>query len=136
MNRFSILENNLEIGFDKLVINGRAFHEGDSELFPLQIDVMDESVGCLRFQSDFGCSTVGDCQHSGWSYAGGPGFVVKIEETSTTALDKPRTFQCNLPEVILKKNQKGEFFKFFNLFFIRVHHLPCRNVQRQVQLAK
>ena len=96
--RFTILENNLEVGYDKLIIDGRSFYEADSELFPLEIDV-DESVGCLELYSDYSCSSLVECPWYFWTYAGGPGFVVKIEETSTTAIEKSRPFQCTVPVV-------------------------------------
>ena len=102
------MENNLEISYDKLIIDGRSYDETDSKLFPLEIDV-DESVGCLELHSDNYCSSLDDCPWLYWSYAGGPGFVVKVEETSTAAIEKSRPFQCTLPEVhripLIKKNK-------------------------------
>ena len=68
-------------------------------MFPLQIDIYDESEACFEFHSDFLCSAAEDCPDDDWSYAGGPGFMVQIEETSTPAIVKLRNFQCNLPLV-------------------------------------
>ena len=70
----------------------------DTELFPLEVDVHDESEGCFELYSDNKCSAVDDTC-SDWTYAGGTALVVQIEETSTAAIEKSRTFGCDLPEV-------------------------------------
>ena len=96
------MENNLERGFDEITIDGRSFDDLDSELFPLQIDVDDGTEACFDFYSNWNCDALDQSSCLYWSYPGGPGFSVQIEETSTTAIEKPRTFGCDLPEVLFK----------------------------------
>ena len=92
---FTMEEIHLEATYDELKMNDADYDEDDNIFAPFQF-LIGSHTQCGLISSDDGYDA-SDPTHSNWNYAGGPGFLMKIEGSSPPT--ETRTFQCDNTEV-------------------------------------
>ena len=90
-------EIHLESSYDDLKINGVELDEDDNSLVPFQL-VVNSQTQCGVISSDHSYDA-SDPTHDSWNYAGGPGFVFKVEHSSSSI--SSGEFHCNNTEVLI-----------------------------------